>query len=116
MIRLAAFALLLVPLPALAEVMDKEPSIAALLTFGVCGGIASGLAARFRPWMLWLLFPMVLFYFGVQLSELRDPVVGPAILQETGPSYIWASWASLVIPAAGLLAGAVVRRRRRVEA
>jgi hypothetical protein len=113
MIRLVALTLLILPLPALAEVMDKEPSVAALLTFGVCGGIASGLAARFRPRVLWVLAPIVLFYFAVQLSELSDPVVGPAILREAGPSYVWASWASLVIPFAGLLIGAVLRRKRR---
>src|SRR3982751_4554525 len=107
--RLAAFGLLLIPVPAFAEVMDKEPSMVALLTFGVCGGVASGLAARFRPWVLWFLLPIFLFYFAAQLYELRDPVVGPAILEEAGPPYIWASWASVLVPIVGALVGVFLR-------
>jgi hypothetical protein len=72
---------------AILEVMDEELSRPILWAIFIALGLAGFIAARRRPWFA---VPPTAFAailgFG-QLAELRDPSVGPAILQEGGRAY-----------------------------
>jgi hypothetical protein len=107
---LAIFAALF-PVLVQAEVMDKEPSFFAVLILGLFGALLVFLAARFKPWLLLVLLPVVATLIYLQLSELVDPFVGPAIAAEAGRLYIVISWAAPVLVFAGCSAGFVWRRR-----
>lgn len=102
---------LLIPSVASAEVMDKEPS---LLSVWIVGIVAAALifgAARLRPWLMLVLAPIFVLLSYAQLSEVLDPVVGPAIKTEAGSVYIASSWAApTVVVLAGLL-GVCARKR-----
>ncbi|MFS1438887.1 hypothetical protein [Shewanella sp. 10N.286.48.A6] len=80
--------LLLFPLSAYAEVMDKEPSLFLVILLGVFGSVATLLTARFKPILLLIVAPLFLIYFSALLVEINDPFVGPAILKEAGSFYV----------------------------
>jgi hypothetical protein len=81
------------PVLAIFEVMDKEPSLLALAaTYGVLCAIGL-LASRKRWWLGLLLLPFIVLVNNA--PELRDPQVGPAILQEAGRQYVAMSYAML---------------------
>ena len=103
--------LLLIPLAASAEVMDKEPSALSLWLWALVPIAPALLAARYRPWLLLLILPAPLLFFTAQIAEVSDPHVGPAILQEAGSLYVAVSWAGLVALAAAVLVGFWWRRR-----
>jgi hypothetical protein len=48
-----------------------------------------------------------------QISELRDPSVGPAIIQEAGHSYVVQSYVAIAIALVLPFIGAVVKWKRR---
>jgi hypothetical protein len=79
------------------EVMDKEPSLFGLgLWYGVLCAIAY-LASRVRWWLGLLLLPVIgISGFFSNIAEVRDPNVGPAILQEAGQRYVTLSYAMLL--------------------
>ena len=74
--------LLLFPLTAHAEVMDKELSVAALVWLGIFFAAVSYLLGRYKPW--WLIAHALLagLLFGGALSEFNDPDVGTALALE----------------------------------
>jgi hypothetical protein len=113
----ALIILLITVLPVLghAEVMDKEFSLFTVMLWGLLGGLLTFLAARFKPWLLLVLLPVVGSFFYLQLSELMDPYVGPAIASEAGSSYIFISWAASVLV---LVSGSIgfAMRYRNVKA
>jgi len=108
MLFLAAF---LLPAWARAEVLDKEFSFSTLLVVAVGGAIVAFWLARWRPWLLFGLLPLVGIFFASHLSELLDPFVGPAMALEGGQTYVIASWASPLLVVAAVLAGYVLRVR-----
>ncbi len=113
--RLLVLIFVFFPATAFAEVMDKEPSAWEVLAWGAIGGALAYLAARYRPWLLLLVLPLPLFFlFGVA-SELRDPFVGPAIIAEAGPSYVFFFSAAVIFIAVALLLGFVLRRLARAR-
>jgi hypothetical protein len=59
---------------------------------------------RRSPLLLLLVLPLPLLFYLRQLSELTDPFVGPAMLQEAGLFYVVSSWVApmFFIVAAGL--------------
>ncbi len=79
------------------EVMDKEPSLFGLaLWYGVLCAIAY-LASRIRWWLGLVLLPVIgISGFFSNIAEVRDPYVGPAILQEAGQRYVTLSYAMLL--------------------
>jgi len=82
------------PVLAIFEVMDKEPSLLALAAvYGVLCATAY-VGSRKRWWLGLLLLPFVGLVNNV--AELRDPYVGPAILQEAGWPYVAMSYAMLL--------------------
>lgn len=101
---LSATLLALFPVLGHAEVMDKEFSLGVVLLWGLIGAPLVFLAARIKPFLLFILAPAIgLFFFG-HLSELMDPHVGPAMVAEAGQFYVFISWAA---PAVVLVSGAV---------
>lgn len=91
--------------------MDKEFSLSTVVLWGLLGGLLAFFAARLKPWLLLFLLPVVGSFFYLQLSELMDPYVGPAIATEAGRLYIFASWAAPVWVLVSASAGFVWRRR-----
>ena len=100
-----------------AEVMDKEPSLVAVIVIGLAAAVLGSSVAMIR-WWLSLLASLSAFFVGAAiLSELWDPFVGPAIRTEAGPLRFWlanfAWFASVVAPA---VSGFVARNNRASEA
>jgi hypothetical protein len=85
---------LLAPLVCSAEVMDKEFSFLEVLVFTVAGCIVSYGVARYKPWCLVVVLPILEVFMFTQLSEVNDPFVGPAMAIEAGSAYIYISWFS----------------------
>ena len=101
-------------LPALLllEVMDKEPSAAALWLQALVLGGAGYLAGRYRPRWLALVVLLTSFALGGWVSELRDPFVGAAMRREAGPTYVGLGYASFVAILLASFAGWYVRQRK----
>ena len=82
---------------AVAEVMDKEPTLVATWAWALIGG-ALGLAGwRFRWWagVVSTLLPAA--YFAGLHFELTDPYVGPDIVKEAGRGYVLWSYCAAVV-------------------
>ncbi len=90
---LATFSLLLVSsFSVYAEVMDKEPTQGSMILWGVIGSLVAIFSVRFKPWLLLLALPFPALYFYGLILEINDPYVGPAILNEAGPIYIYSAY------------------------
>jgi len=83
------------------EVMDKEPTLRTVWGAALLLGVVGFAAARFRRWLVLPALAVIAFLAYSQLSELADPVVGPAIIQEAGRGYLIHSYAA--VPLAVLL-------------
>jgi len=110
--RATALLLLLLPVAAHAEVMDKEFSAAAVWAWAIAPSVITFLAARYRPWLLLLVLPAPVLFYIAQLLEVADRYVGPAIAREAGTPYLVASWGGPLALVMGLLLGLVARSRR----
>lgn len=77
--------------------MDKESSFLAVLLFALIGSIASYFSARYKPWLLLLVLPILGILTFAHLSDVNDPFVGPAIAAEAGGVYTFLSWLSPVL-------------------
>src|SRR5947207_3513536 len=89
-------AIVVFPQVAVAEVMDKEPTLVATWAWALIGG-ALGLAGwRFRWWagVVSALLPAA--YFAGLHFELTDPYVGPDIVKEAGRGYVLWSYCAAV--------------------
>lgn len=104
---------LLVGNTAQAEVMDKELSLSAVLITCTVLSTVGFLSARFKPSMLLCVVPISLFFCYGQISELQDPYVGPAIVEEAGKYYVYWSWAGIAMIFAAILIGYVFRLKQR---
>jgi hypothetical protein len=87
--------LLLIPLTAHAEVMDKEPSLAVLSWSALIACTLSYFAARRAPWTLFAVLPASAAWFGSSAWETLSPDVGPAILAEAGMFRFAVPWVGL---------------------
>jgi hypothetical protein len=106
-------ALLAAPAILLLEVMDKEPRLAyRALLYGVLS-VVGYLLSRKRWWLGLLVLPVVGAFAWADLSELRDPFVGPAILEEAGLLHVLA-WYTFMLVGIGVpvLTAAIFRRRK----
>jgi hypothetical protein len=89
----------------LLEVMDKEPSIAALWVSAIVLGVAGLILARWRR-LAGLAVALVLgLAFAGTFLDLRDPFVGPAMLREAGRLYPLHLYASTALGIALIMAG-----------
>ncbi len=92
---MGAFFALVVPLHA--EVMDKEPSTSDNWILAVVTGVLAFAAWRWRRWAGCVVFALFALAVLNVWSELHDPSVGPAIVQEAGSSYAANFYASAAI-------------------
>src|SRR2546422_2349372 len=93
------------------EVMDKEPALRTVWGAALLLGLVGFLAARFRRWLVLPALGVIGFLAYWQFSELADPAVGPAIIQEAGRGYLIPSCAAVAV--AGFLSGVGVGPERR---
>jgi hypothetical protein len=100
--------------PSIPEVGDKEPSLVALWCIAVALTAIGFLVSRRRRAFLLLLAPLAATWGWAVVQELRDPYVGPAIVEELGRSYVIQAYVALVLPFAfmglGLCLPAPVRK------
>src|SRR3989442_13511309 len=92
------------------EVMTKEPTLRTVWGAALLLGLVGFAAARFRRWLVLPALAVIAFLAYAQLSELADPVAGPAIIQEAGRGYLIHSCAAVAL--AGVLSGLGVGPQR----
>lgn len=95
------------------EVMDKEPSLVQIWLLSLVIGVGGFFLARYRYWLLAVVLAVAAVLAWSQLSELRDPLVGPAIVREAGYSYVVQSYVAIAIALMLPLIGAIVKWKRR---
>ena len=98
---------------AILEVMDKEPSLTLTLILAVALGMVGFLAGRRRPWLATLPLAAILVFGFARLSELQDPLVGPAIRREAGTGYAVLTYAAVAVGIVLCVAGALQGWLRR---
>ena len=92
------------------EVMDKEPSLLVrAILFGLLGIIGYFMSRRTWWWGL-LPLPVVAIFAWIDLNELLDPFVGPAITIEAGRVHVVAWYAVIFAGFALPIAGALSKR------
>ena|ERR1043165_9527444 len=100
-------------LPILAEVADKEFSVATLwVVTAVLSAVAFALS-RWRRWATIIALPPIFIWMWLLLSEIHDRFVGPAILAELGRGYFVQTYLSALLPVAFLIAG-LYREQRTI--
>jgi len=100
--------------PAVAEVMDKDPTTDMIWRSGIVLAVLALGAGRLHPLLgvlLVLLVPNV--PLGV-LFEIHDPSVGPHIRAEAGMGYVFQTYAANgLVLSSYLIGGALWHRRRK---
>jgi hypothetical protein len=76
-------------------------------------GVGGFFLAKYKYWLMTLSLGIAAVLSWSQLSELRDPTVGPTIIQEAGYSYVVQSYAAMAIALVLPLLGAAVKWKRR---
>jgi len=89
------------------EVMDKEPGLLVVWGAALALGVIGFAAARLRRWLVVPAQGVVAIAAWIQLGKLADPLLGPAIMQQAGRSYLIQSCAAValaaILPVLGLL-------------
>jgi hypothetical protein len=97
------------------EVIDKERPLAqTAILYGILA-VVGCLLSRKRWWWGLLLLPVVTLFASVDIRELHDPFVGPAIVREAGFLYVLV-WHALMLAgfAIPILTAALTRRGKSV--
>ena len=97
------------------EVMDKELSLVQIWVGSLVLGVGGFFLAKYRYWLMALVLVIAAVLGWSQLSELRDPNVGPAIIQEAGHSYVVQSYVAMAIALVLPLIGAMVKWKRQTR-
>jgi len=84
--------------PILAEVADKEPTIIAIWCIAVFLCVGGFLLCRWRRAAGVIVLPLAAVWAWGLFSEIRDPYVGPAILNELGRGYVAQAYLAALIP------------------
>jgi len=93
------------------EVMDKEPSLRTVWGAALLLGFVGFAAVRFRRWLVLPVLVIIALLAYSQLSQLADPVVGAAIIQEAGRGYLIQSCAAVALAVFLSVLGLVPTRR-----
>ena len=96
--------------PMLAEVSDKEPTIAAIWCVAGFFCTAGLLLCRWRRVAGLIVLPLAAGWGWALSSELWDPYVGPAMLSELGRGYVFQAFIAILIPFAAVAFGFWRRR------
>ena len=116
LIHLAAIAACAAPVSALAEVSDKIPPLSQIWLWSGLGAIVAFAAWRYRLWAGLLVSLPASVVPIATIAEVRDPYVGPAILEEQGWLYAASAYGSLVLIVVAALLGEYARRSSRAKA
>ena len=94
------------------EVMDKEPSlIAIIVTYSVFG--ATGFALSRRKWWWGLsVLPLIVVFGWTDIAELHDRFVGPDIVREAGYLHVIV-WCVFIVGSAAIVVLGAMRQRKR---
>lgn len=101
------------PSVALAEVMDKEPSLLDLWAVAFASAIVAAIGFRKSLWFGFLSVPLPLLFGYVVFTEITDPIVGPMILDEAGEGYIHGSIGAALLVVIGHVIGLSLWWRHR---
>jgi hypothetical protein len=96
-----------------AEVMDKEPTVAAVWAWSISGALLSFAFTRARWWLLLLALPLTTFKLVGPLLECHDQFIGPAIRSEAGIGYVVQVHAAFLLVLVGNAAGTFLSFRAR---
>jgi hypothetical protein len=75
-------------IPVLAEVSDKEPTLADIWCVAGFSCMTGFLLCRWQRFAGLVVLPPVAVWVWAMFLEIHDPYVGPAILAELGQSYV----------------------------
>lgn len=92
------------------EVMDKEPSLRVIWGGAAALGVISYVAVRFRRWLVLPALALIAIVAWIQLGDLLDPHVGPAIIQEAGMWYVGQAGAAVALAVILCVAGLAPKR------
>ena len=95
----------------LAEVADKEPTLAWLWAVAAILSVASFALCHWRRWAAVVAIPAAVIWIWILLREIHDRFVGPAILQELGRGYVIQTYFAAFMPSLFLVLGLVCKRR-----
>ncbi|MFL6597767.1 MAG: hypothetical protein ACJ8KF_07350 [Chthoniobacterales bacterium] len=98
----------------LAEVADKEFSVATLWLVAAAIAVASFALCRWRRWAAFIVLPVAAIWLWLLLSEIHERFVGPAILQELGHGYVIQTYVSAVLPLLFITLGLIWKRRQTI--
>lgn len=87
-------------IPLLAEVADKEPTLLKFWSVAIVLSAASLLFGLLRRWAVVIPAAVSILWAYAVWSELQDPLVGPAIREELGASYVIQGYATTLLPLA----------------
>jgi hypothetical protein len=116
LIHLAAIAACVAPVSAVAEVSDKILPLSRIWLWSGLGAIAVFAAWRYRRWAGLLVSLPASMVPIATIAEVRDPYVGPAILEEQGWLYGASAYGSLSLIVVAALLGEYARRSSRAKA
>ncbi len=68
--------------------MHNEPSLRVLWAGAAALGLIGFAAVRFRRWLVLPALALIAIVIWIQIGDLLDPQVGPAIMQEAGLWYV----------------------------
>jgi len=101
----------MLPAPAQAEVMDKEPASSLIWASAIVAGVVGMQLWRTRWWLGLPASIVATVLFSRVWAEITDPFVGPAIRAEAGIGYVESAAAATMLVAVLHVLGALHWRR-----
>ena len=99
--------------PVAAEVMDKEPTSVELWSLSATVATILFVLSLTTRSVAWVMIALGLWLAWEWTGEVRDPYVGPAILQEAGWTYVAHAYVTGAVMVAAPLTGNLFRIRRQ---
>ena len=88
----------------------NEPSLRTIWAGAAVLGLVGYAAARFRRWLVLPALALIAVAVWMQLGDLLDPHVGPAIMQEAGLWYVVQAGAAAALAVILCVVGLAPRR------
>lgn len=111
-LRSLSVALSVIPSTVLAEVSDKLPSLATMVTLGIFLGIGFFLITIYRWWFCLVLLPVFFILVSESINLWNEEPIREAILQEQGWIYFAILCARDALIMAALIGGAIIGKGR----
>lgn len=111
-LRSLSAALPVIPSIVLAEVSDKLPSLATVVTLGIFLGIGFFLLTMYRWWFCLVLLPVFFVLVSENVNLWNEEPIREAILKEQGWIYFAILFARDALIMAALIVGAIIGKGR----